>query len=157
MQAADAVGALAAVALPAVVVLLDVAAYDRPTKPPEPADALPDLADDAPPLTVAPVLGVGRLPAVAPVEEAAHVPPPAAEPEVTEDVADVEPEVEPDVEPVVERVSGESILTGLAARTEADERSALRKVMAAIVLLTCTIAAAAGVAALVYNAVSALG
>lgn len=161
MDALAAVVSLAAIAGPAVLVLSDIAAASRPA-----AEEGPEFADAAPPLVVAPVLGVGRLPAAEPVEAAVAVPdlPPVAVPEPEpEPVPVAVPEPEPVREHVTEviRVSEreqhrDSVLASLT-HTETDERSALRRVGALVMLLTLTLVTAALVGAGIYRVVSALG
>jgi hypothetical protein len=170
-----------AVLVPAAYVLREIAATDRPAPEPDPAGPSDtDFAEAAPELVVAPVLGVGTLPAAAPVEVAAHVP--VAEPPVTAPVAPVaapvveptaavpvapapstpEPEPEPapvatpDPEPEVETGGRASMLAGLS-NVEADEHSPLRRAGALVLLLVVTFAAAAIVAAGIYRAVAGLG
>jgi hypothetical protein len=134
----------------AVLVLRDIAAYDRPAAPAV-APGVPELAEVAPPLTVAPVLGVGRLPVAEPVPVAAAVPV-VAEP--------VRPVVTPPLvvrsAPVQPYDTHDSVLAGLA-QTEHDERSPLRRVGALAVLLTLTLLTAALVGAGIYRMVSKLG
>lgn len=169
MEPVHAVGALLAVALPAVVVLRDLAAGPAPPGGTAAAEPEPAFADPAPELVVAPVLGVGVPPTAAPVELAAAVPAGALpEPEPVPDPKPVaEPEPEPEPEPVTpvaaERVRERepavtytSMLAGLSS-TETEEHSALRRIGALVVLLALTLLVAAGIAALIYRVVSALG
>jgi hypothetical protein len=112
------------VAGPAALVLRDLAATDRPSPVAADLDALPE---EAPELTVAPVLGVARPPAVESVD-------------VAVDAA----------------VTADSMLSVLTA-TEQDERSALRRVASLVVLLTLTLVTAGLVGAGIYQAVAGLG
>lgn len=169
MDALAAAVSFAAIAGPAVLVLRDIAAVDRPV-----AEEQQEFAEPAPPLVVTPVLGVGRLPAAEPVEAAVAVPdlPPVVLAEPLPAVlvpAVVPPVVVAEREPVREQVTevirvrepvreqhGESVLASLA-HTETDERSVLRRIFALLVLLTLTLVTAALVAAGIYRVVSALG
>jgi hypothetical protein len=114
---ADAVAALAAVAVVMWVVLRDIVAYDRPARPPA-------TEPPAPPAPPAPVVA----------------PPP--------------PVVAPLPPPVVE-VDETSILSGLTS-VEHDERSPLRRVGAAVMLLTLTLVTAGLVGAGIYRAITGL-
>lgn len=151
MDALAAVVSVAAIAGPAVLVLTDIARADRNA-----AVKQPEHAEAAPPLVVAPVLGVGRLPAAEPVEAAVAAPGPVVVPEpVREPVREQVTEVIRVREPVREQ-HRDSVLASLA-HTETDERSVLRRIGALIVLLTLTLVTAALVGAGIYRAVSALG
>jgi hypothetical protein len=108
---ADAVAALAAVAVVMWVVLRDIVAYDRPARPPATEPPAPVVAP--PPPVVAPL------------------PPPVGEVDET------------------------SILSGLTS-IEHDERSPLRRVGAAVVLLTLTLVTAGLVGAGIYRAITGL-
>ena len=148
MDALGAVVAFAAVTAPVALVLRDIAAYDRPSVVED-----PPVADKAPELVVAPVLGVGRLPLAEPVPVAVTVPPLEPEP--------VREPVRPPVrEPIVVRSADvqrhDSVLAALGP-TETDEHSVLRRVGALVVLLTLTLLTAALVGAGIYRLVSALG
>lgn len=97
---------------------------------------------DRPPPAPAPV-GAPE-PAPAPVAAPVAAPVPAA------------PRV-PAPQPVVETVEPGSMLAGLTAATESDERSALRRIAAFVVLMTLTLATAALVGAGIYRTVAGLG
>ncbi|HEV2889026.1 MAG TPA: hypothetical protein VGX28_01480 [Frankiaceae bacterium] len=155
MEPADALLMLVVAGLAAGVVLRDVAAFERPARERAPRRARParqrraarparDARSGAPdvPGTAAPVDVVEPVGLAAPVP--AVVPAPTAASALA-------------VAPLTMGEADDTWLGQIARHTEHDERSAGRRVVSALLLLTLTLLAAGVVGALIYRGLGRLG